>query len=348
MKNLLFKLFLICALIGLPSISVQGKGAVKTKEKKEVFTFSNIKDGATLKLKNSFGDINIIYWDKDQIRLDRKLSVSAPTIQGVEEILNKRVVKQSSSGNVYSLVLEMLGGGGSFSCNNLDDNWTVYIPKGKLSFDVTSKYGNINFPEDVKAQLINVSLRHGDLRMKSVHTEDRCDVNVEFGNICISEANRLILIAKYTDVELGHIDRLTFRAAHGNFDIKRLRRGDGTLSFTEFNLSSMEQELNVSKCQYGGVNIHVTNAKGFEELQLYAEHTPVKLFLPKQLNASYSLQARHGSVKLIPGMHSTVSLEGGYKDHFICTEEGYIGNDPHATPRIRLRTEFADVKVKQQ
>lgn len=309
-----------------------------------MFTFSNIKDGTTIKLKNDFGDINIIYWDKDKIMLDRKQSICASTLSEAEEMINSRVVKHSFSDNVYSFVLERADTHGSIGGYNIEDTWTVYVPKGKLSFDVASTYGNINFPEDVRAYCIKVSLRHGDLRMENVQTVNKCYVNVEFGNVRIGEANDLIVTTKYTDADLGQIDSMGLQAAHSDIGIRRLRTGYGTLSFTELKLGSLERSLNISKCRYGGINVHVTDGKKFEELLVFTEHTPIKIFVPKQFNARYMLQALHGSVKLAPGMHSIVSR----KNKFICVEKGYIGNNPNAKPHIQISTEFKDIRMKQQ
>lgn len=184
--------------------------------------------------------------------------------------------------------------------------------------------------------------------MGNVQTMYKCYVNVEFGDVRINEANDLIVMTKYTDADLGQIDSMDLQAAHSDIGIKRLRTGYGTLSFTELKLGSLERSLNISKCRYGGINVHVTDGKKFEELLVFTEHTPIKIFVPKQFNAYYMLQARHGSVKLAPGMHSIVSRDADYKNKFISVEEGYIGNNPNAKPHIQISTEFTDIRVKQQ
>lgn len=348
MKQVTCQLLLVCALICMPFTGAWGTKAMKTKEKKETFRFDKIKENAVLKLSNTFGKITIAHWDKNEILLERKQTISASTMERAEKMIESRIVKQEQAGNVYSFVQESLHVEQKQDSYNMKDEWMLYVPRDKMSFEIKNRFGDVNFTDNLKCGQLEVDVEFGGVYILEAQVEDACNVKVAHGSLNIGKSNKATVKTDFSNVDIEQVGRLDFSANFGNVDIKHMDSGNGKLSFSKFTVASLEKKMVISSCHHGKIDVTIANGKSFGELDINSTHTDVNLFLADKMSARYDLKAKFGDINVKAGVHSTHKQESGVKTGFVSSNNGYIGSDSMAKAHINIRTEHAGITIRNK
>lgn len=344
MKTFTCQLLLAIALIGLPFASLKGK-ALQEQEKKETFVFKSVKKNGLLRLNKDFGNITIVLWDKDEIRVERVQTIAASTAENAKKKLESRMVKQEKGGGVYTLKLE---------CKHTQDNgeyriediWTVYVPKDRLSFDVQNRFGDIIFPDGLKCAGLDSEVSFGTIFIKDVQASEHCTLTVQHGALDVEKANMLTVKTKHSNVKIGQVDELNFSHQFDTVNIDCLKNGSGTSKFTSFTLRTLECKLDLVDCKHDTANIGVGDSRSFEGLTVKAQHSNIHLLLGKKLSARYALQTKFGDVDVQADIHSQHRQKEEWESNFVSMDIGYVGSDANAKAKIDVTTTFSHITMK--
>lgn len=349
MKQLTSRLLLLCTMACLPLAEAWSIGSISTKEKQEVFRFSKIKANSVLLLSKDFGNITITQWDSNEILLERKLTVSAPTAEKAEKKIANRTLKPRNVGNTYSFEIQSVSTDeASDGKYNVDDVWTVYVPRDKCSFDITNKFGDVTFTNNFRCTYLKADVHFGTLSVQEVQADDRCKIDVKHGSLKIGSINKATLYIGFTNVNIARADELNFTLKVSNMIVKHLDRGEGETSFSELTIASLDRSLELLKCGHGKVDVTLGNANTFENLSANSSFTDINLFLPDKVRAAYNIEACHGNIKIKSPVCSTYTQEGSTGNKFISKNSGYLGPDPTPKARMDISAKFANVTVKNK
>lgn len=346
MKHLTSRVLVLCLLACISVEAVWSNESIASREKKETFRFSKIKANATLNLSMEFGNLTITGWDKDEILLERKQTIKASTAENARKKIESRVVKTKHVGNTYYMELETLPGKLPKDNYNMDDEWTVYVPKNKLSFDVKNKFGNVTFANDFRCPSLTADVEFGHVYLPKAQAEKNCVMKVKHGIINIDQINKATLQAPFTNVYINQAEELEYEVSFGNLDVKRLGRGLGKSEHSNLYFSSLERGLQMTKCEYGTANITLTNAKAFVGLRINSNFTDVYLSLADKISAAYNLQSEHGNIRVnAPEKHSVSKKESDPDNGFTATQVGYLGKMSQSAAKIVVTAQYGNIVV---
>jgi len=102
-----YKIFLYLLLIPLISAGSTSINSIKTSKEKNIKKSFNVSSNATLKVDNSFGNVNIITWDENRVEFDITIKVSGNDDDKVEERLEGIDIEFSSSSNLVSAITKI-------------------------------------------------------------------------------------------------------------------------------------------------------------------------------------------------------------------------------------------------
>lgn len=344
MKPCSFRLLLLCAMACLSFTAARSSKDMYTKERKQTFGYINIKTNEILKLKNDFGPIIIIPWDRDEIVLQRNLSVSARNANDAEEKLNSRKMNVGHRGNTYSFILDTSPT--KTNCTDLRDEWKVYIPKDKLSFDIKNSFGDVNFMNSIKCEQLNIHVGFGKISMDGeMQVNDKCSITVEHGGLNIGKINKATLKTAFTEIDIKEVGTLDFAVEYGKMNIRQMGIGKGKTSFTNSVVYSLKKNLDVSSCEHGKFEVTLTDKKSFGGLSIISSFSNVSLNLAKKISAHYELKSHQGNIKINTEVHSTHQQERDVNNDFVSKNIGYIGNNSAPKAEIKVSAEFADIKL---
>ena len=237
MKRILKQLCLLWMALCLPASTLWASSALAEASRKGTITFDKVKPGATISLKNKFGNITLVPWDKKDLRLEFEFKALAKEKAQVEEALNDMdIVKRKflemgelrvgpkslyqtntdqahEASVVYSLELQVTEGG-SNEMRKIESHWTVYIPQEKFALIVANRFGNVNIP-DYACKALSAHVKFGSLQCGSLQTdEQKCELKVEHGSMKLTDCKTANVQAKFSSVEIVRCANLALNVQH--------------------------------------------------------------------------------------------------------------------------------------
>ena len=265
---------------------------VKTIEK--VFDESGIE---YVGITNSFGDIDISYWDNDKVKMTITVKVIAWEDDDAERFIEKLIPESKTfeckcsgkavySATDYSHIKKLCGCDGEkkvyapwFKKNaevkQFSVNYDVKIPASVNIIDLSNRFGNINIPDfegTLSINLSNGNLKAGGLKMQNsskgvrarygkVHIESIENSKIDLyscKDVQIGNLAGTNLISKFSDIHISSCRGLTLNSKSDNITIGRLESLEGRGIFTSLEIDNFTSVINFYN-KSGEIEIRKTN-----------------------------------------------------------------------------------------
>jgi hypothetical protein len=162
--------------------------------------------GNKLNINNSFGDVKIITWDKNEIQVDIHIEASSNEEKNAVKTFEAIDVTDRQSGNniYFKTTTDKGGKNKNYHCNNchttMSINYEIHMPANN-SLDIENSFGGIIVP-DFSGSLSLVS-KFGSLTAGNLSNAE--DVQVEFGKAKIKNLTNTKAVFKFSKIELDNI-----------------------------------------------------------------------------------------------------------------------------------------------
>jgi hypothetical protein len=313
MKKPLYKtasLLFISAFIA----SFTATGEEVTKEFHKEF---NSGANTILNISNRYGDVVIEKWDKDQIKIDVKVTVEHPSQDRAEKLLSYIDVQFDETGDVVSAKTviddKFSFTGWSGDSKEFSIDYTVKMPAGN-TLQLANKYGDTEIDElsgEVTLDIKYGNLTAGKLTRGNVKPLSR--ISIAYGKGSIEEAgwldlmvryaskmeiNRsqaLLLDSKYSKIALGETSSLVGQSKYDNIRIENIKNLVLENGYTETNIQQLTKKLSYTG-SYGSFTVEEISPD-FDDINVETRYMGVKIGIPE--SASYNLDSKvsYGSLK---------------------------------------------------
>lgn len=379
MKRILKQLCLLWMALCLPASTLWASSALAEASRKGTITFDKVKPGATISLKNQFGNIALLPWDKKELRLEFEFKALAKDKTQAENILKNMSIEKKESSGVYSL--ELLGtDGGSNEERKIESHWTVYIPKAKFALIVANRFGNINIP-DYACKTIQAHVKFGALECGNLQTdEQKCELKAEHGSLKLTDCKTANVQAKFSSVDITRCTNLvlnvqhaeqvsigtctdlnlvcefsgvtldqahnaTVSLQHSGLKAKAVRNLNGSLRHSAIDIKEVAETLSIPSAEHSAITASIVSAKDFKSATANAQFGAISLQIPKELEATYQLENKFGVIDIGKGI-KTLNHTATEKRFFqSCT--GSIGK-ANASARIKLTGTHSTISLTQK
>jgi hypothetical protein len=276
----------------------------------------NIDKNDKVSLSNKFGSINIITWNKNEVKIDAEIKAYANTaaeaqklIDGVEATSNKEFDLISYKTNTINT--KGSWGKGSRNGKNININVTIYMPAG-TALTAIQQYGNIQM--NYFSGPTSITVQYGNFTANSLKSNNnyikiqygKCDIkeasqakiNHQYGGgLNIGSIGELELVAQYTSVNIGEIKKTsTIQQQYGNgITIGSTGPLNATVQYSALKIGNLQGSL-TSIVQYGKVNIDEVK-EDCKAIVINADYTEVNLGFASNYNANFELKTNYGSFK---------------------------------------------------
>jgi hypothetical protein len=265
------------------------------EEIKKIKYAFQIDQAASIELDNQYGDIEVVDWEKDSIKIEASITVKSENINEINEMFG--LVEVNCHGNRTNVVvstewteasniwkrsahdLKKLYG----SEKNLVISFKVYMPKS-CRLSVTNRFGDVYLPE-INGPL-RVSVSHGDLRARSVKDARKIEVkygkvlikNIEegwidlsYGTLIVDKANRVTIESKSSSIEFYEIEKLTIESRNDDIRLESINTLRGNIIYSELRAKKIIRlvDLNTS---FGDVTLRQI-MDGFYSIRLNGNNT---------------------------------------------------------------------------
>ena len=379
MKRILKQLCLLWMALCLPASTLWASSALAEASRKGTITFDKVKSGATISLKNQFGNITLVPWDKKELRLEFEFKALAKDKTQAENILKNMSIEKKEGSGVYSL--ELLGtDGGSNEERKIESHWTVYIPKAKFALIVANRFGNINIP-DYACKTIQAHVKFGALQCGSLQTdEQKCELKVEHGSLKLTDCKTanvhalfstvditrctnlvlnvqhaeqvsigtctdLNLKSEFSGVTLDQAQNATVSLQHSGLKAKAVRNLNGSLRHSAIDIKELTETLSIPSAEHSAIAASIVSAKDFKSATANAQFGAISLQIPKELEATYQLENKFGVIDIDKGIKTLNHTATEEKSFQSCT--GSIGK-ADASSRIKLTGTHSAISLTQK
>ncbi|MUP45475.1 hypothetical protein E0K83_06915 [Gramella sp. BOM4] len=373
MKAILSSIILFAVLApGIPSFnSITGKPGIMevselegkhTREKKLKKEFQ-VNANSDLSIKNSYGNVDITTWDQNRVVIEVIIKTNGDDEEKVEEKLEDINVEfnQTSSGvsartrfskEEKSWWKEIFSG---FNNVNMEVNYIIRAPESN-NLDIDNDYGGIYIDKSTGNAKISCDygkIDIGELRGRSnylnfdytrnsrVEYVTNAEVNADYSDYLIEEAENLIVNADYTDSKIMKVSKLEFNCDYGSVEIDKVKVliGNGDYLTTKINRLFTSADLTLD---YGSLSIGKV-IKGARNININTDYAGVKLGYDNEMNFRFDVKTSYGSIKGTEGLNLEKSNQGNTSKNI----SGTYGSGGNAAA-FNINTSYGNVQFSKQ
>jgi len=358
-------LFKYIVLVTFLFASFASLGQSYHRNRKEVKTFK-VEKGTEVFIKNKYGNIQLIPWNKDSISFSISLEVEAKKEVKAEEIFksidfdfisSKLYVEAKTTfpdeGSIWADVKDQASSLFS-SENNTQINYIVHLPS-YLEIRIENKYGNIIMDDHQGS--VSVQLSNGDLKAQRM---EEASIDIQFGFANIKSINKgrvnlnyhselrldkavdLTVESRSSRIQIDKVDVLKLRSNRDKCYLDEVKFLNATTSFSYLELVSLGEFI-TANCKYG--DLEIRNLKEtVNKIMLVVESTDISI--NRLANQSIEMDLVYdekAGLYFTDELNNKVTEKEDGEEKLVRTI-GVLGKS--ATPRIKLNATIRSGNIR--
>lgn len=288
---------ILIALLMMATVSLRGQVFERSKKYNNSF---KVNPSTEINIVNKYGNIHLIQWDKDSVRMEVEVRVSDTKQAKVDKVFDEISVEFTQT-PFYVIAKTSFLSSGSF-WNELTDltkavlntgnaasiNYTVYLPD-EVSIKIDNRFGSVYSASHIGNANIKVS--NGNIQASEF--KGSAIIDLEFGQADITSLQEANLKLNFAEVNVKTIEKLQLDSRSSTLLISEIEtariysRRDkitiekvisitGSASFSRINLGELDRELMLAT-DYGTLNLMKINQR-LQYLQLTSNFTIVSAY----------------------------------------------------------------------
>ena len=304
-------MFMLIPLVGFATDHEKGKYE-KSKSIKKEYT---VNSDALLRINNRYGNVDITSWDKNQVVIEVKITVSGNNEEKVVKRLSMIDVDFDASRSEVSAktVIEKNSSNWSWSWGKKSNvhyqiDYKIKVPVTN-SARLNNDYGNIYLNELEGDAYINCDygkIEIGDLLSdKNSINIDYCSsstiakmnggsINADYSKFTVEEAGDIRLNADYTTSVFEKMNDLNYNCDYGSLKANSARSVVGDGDYLTTRLGKITKKVAISS-DYGSIRIEDLQ-EGFESVTVNGDYCGIKIGTP-DAPFSFVIKLSYGGFK---------------------------------------------------
>lgn len=311
MKKLL-KIFSLLLLVSSSAFAATNNNTGDTDtEKSKSYTKSYpVATGDKISLNNSFGEMKISTWAKNEVKVDVSITVKANTDERAQRILDIIHVEDGKNGSDIFFKTHLNnqdndGNNGDKEKNqhtSFKINYTVYLP-ATVTLDATDQFG---------------ALIIGDF-------DGPVSLNSKFGSLTAGNLSQ----AKKIKVEFGKAT------------IESLNNGSLSIQFSKAEINKLSGDISASFNQSHGVKIGLGN--NLKKIDINNNFGQILLNADKNLSASFDIKTSFGGFTNKSDFQ--ISKNDDSEKRYFNKNNSYSGKSGNGTIPVTIKSNFGNVTL---
>lgn len=356
-----FRLALLLLLMPFITLANTDIETAKTTKERTIKKSFNVSSTATLKVKNSFGNIDIITWDENQIVFDISIKVTGNNAEKVQDRLDRIDVEFSSSNDLVSAITEIekneknWWSWGKKTNLKMEIDYIIKIPMTN-NVDLTNKFGSINL--DKLKGTSKIRCDHGKITTKELmsdnnvisfnHTKDSYFEYIKEGQISanhsgftIAKTEEATIKANHTRSIIEYAENVEYDCNHGSLKIDNINNLEGKGSHLTVRIGNVFKNLTL-KSSHGSLKIDRIAPKT-NTISIDSKFTGLTIGYDSAYNFNFDLDLAHSSLRDSDGFNF-INKE---INHTSKKYEGYYGSKDSGN-MVKINSQHGSVSLKKQ
>ena len=326
----------------LPLVALAGTDKLKGKYTKEktIKKEFNVNSGAGLRVKNSYGNLDIVTWNENRTVIEITIKANGDNEEKVMDRLKEIQVNFDASASLVSAetVFNNKKSGWSWWGSNKNNvsvevNYSIKMPITN-TVDLNNDYGAIHIYK-LKGNA-KISCDYGQLIIGELLAEnnlltfDYTDkstisymksgrINADYSGFTLEKTERLELNADYTQSEIIDAQSINYNCDYGKVIIGQAKDIIGRGDYVNNKIGTVNGSLNLNT-DYGSIHIDNVSSQA-NSITIKADYTGVKMGFDRNYNFDFVVDLSYASFK---GDNDVTVLKSS-KDYTSSMYSGYHG-----------------------
>lgn len=316
MKHI-YKLLFLVALVPLSVVANNGKFKGKHTKEKKIHKEYTVNAGASLKIDNSYGSVNIVTWNQNKTVIEVIIKTNGNDEDKVSEKLKEIDVNFTATSSKIIAITQFGSNKGNWSSwwgkgnNNVsvEVNYIIKLPITN-SVNINNDYGtisinklegnasiNCDYGQLIIGELMaeNNSLNFDYTQNSTIQYMKSGKINADYSGFTILKAENLQVNADYSTSEIGEVNNLNYNNDHGKLTVEKAGKVVGRGDYIHHNIGSISKSLNINT-DYGAVKVDKLMAS-CKEVIINADYARISLGLSEGLTFNFELDLNYSSLK---------------------------------------------------
>ncbi|MDO6597540.1 hypothetical protein Q4512_11490 [Oceanihabitans sp. 2_MG-2023] len=354
----------LIAFMLLPMLLVAGTNPVHigkhTKEKVIKKEF-NVTPDATLKVDNSYGNLDIITWEENRIVFEVTITTNGNDLEKVQEKLDDISVNfEASSNQVSAKTLFNNSKSSSWwkwnkgNSVNMKINYVIKMPITN-NVNLYNDYGNINLDKLKGNTAINCD--YGKITTKEL-LGDTNNINFDYSNNCyfeyikkgkinadysgftVAKAKDLDIIADYTKSVVEIAEDVTYDCDYGSIYIEKANNIKGDGDYLTTRIGDIYKNLTIN-ADYGSIKIENITANA-KNVNIVSDYVGITIGYHPNYNFNFNIDLEYASLRDYEGLEFTKKRIESTDKYY----EGYNGNT-NSGNTLSISSDYGSVTLKK-
>jgi hypothetical protein len=304
---------------------------IKTKKLTKSYPANN---DDLLLIRNSYGRILVNTWDKNEVKVDVDIKVTADNEDKANKLLEAVNISNGKTGNQISFRTEInkeenknnwltsnfWSRSSSSGHTKTEVYYTVYMP-AKMAINFKTNYTNIELPN--LAGNVTLAMNYGDLR----------------GNNLTGTVN---VRTNYTKIQLVNTNDVTLSANYGSVRMENVSGLNGNVNYCDIYLGSLGG-TSILKMNYKNLKINKL-ASDFKTLNINSNYTNVILGFEGNSSFNFDVRTTYGNFSYGNNVAITekTPAEGEKSYSTSKSYKGYCGKSPQGN--VVIKSNYGGIK----
>lgn len=356
--KLLFTFILVPTLVfASNSTSWSGK---HTKEKTIKKEFS-VSSTATLKVDNSYGNIDIITYEGSIITIEVHIKTNGNDLEKIQDKLNDIDVEfsaTSSSVMAKTIFSKMKSKSwwnwGKNNNVNMSINYVIKLPITN-NVDLNNDYGSITL--DKLEGRAEINCDYGKITTKELMADNNDisfdytnnsyfeyiksgKINADYSGFTVEKAKSLDINADYTNSEIELAENISYNCDYGSLKVNNANTVEGNGDYLTLRMGTIYKDVSI-KADYGSIKIE-NMAANAGNIEIESDYCGITIGYDSGFAFNFDIDLEYASLRDTDHFQFTKKrIESSDKYY-----QGYYGNS-NSGNMVRIKSEYGSVTFKK-
>jgi hypothetical protein len=357
MKRSVYKSGILLALIAVFISFSLGAQEVSKEYHKEF----KADKSTTLDISNRYGDVVITAWDKDQVVIDVRVTVSHPDKVKAEKFLGMIDVQFSEGTNLITaktVIEDNFNFSGWGSNREFKINYSVRMPYS-TNLTLANRYGNTDIDE--LRGWVNLDIKYGGIEVdKLTRVNEKpynklviayskgniteagwLDLNARYtSTLTIGKSQALLIDSRYSKLRIGETSSIVSDSKYDTYNIEKINNLVLMSGYTTVNIESLSKKL-TNEGSYGSLTVNQIPA-GFESLDVSVRYSSVRLAIAESANYRLEGKSSYGGIKY---NEDNFNFQKKIIENTSSEISGVMGKESSPAATVKVSTSYGSIKL---
>jgi len=354
--TLQFKILLLLLVLPLFTFA-NGWNGKHTKEK-TIHKEYNVNANATLKVNNSYGNLDITTWNENRIVIDITITTNGNNEDKVKKKLDQIDVLFDATSNMVSARTKFEKSNSWFNWGNNNVNMKInYVIKMPITnkVDLDNDYGSINL-DKLEGRAV-ISCDYGKVTTKELMADNNildfdytknsyfeyiksAKINADYSQFTVAKTNKLDINADYTDSNIEIAEDIEYNCDYGSLTAKKVNNVIGDGDYLTLRLGDVYNNVNI-EADYGSFKVDNIAANA-GDITINSDYMKITIGYDPGYNFDFELDLEYASLRGDNDFELNKQIEKSGKKYY----EGYHGKS-NSGNKISVNTDYGSITFKR-